>query len=232
MGRLVQNQGARFAAQGVQHAPAPTLPGGQKPLEREAVGRQTADAEQRGHHRWAGDGNDADARFGRGVDQTVARVGNTRGAGVADQRHVLSRVQAVDQLRRLGRFGVVVIARQPRGYVVMREELAGVASVFRGDQIDFPQDAQRSDGDVFQIPDRRGDDVQRAGIRLPRAGVPSRHAAQRPQSRAYRKSRSIVRAETLAMMGSLRLYCESRMRAAIRSTKSAANPRASRASRE
>jgi len=47
----------------------------------------------------------------------------------------------------------------------------------------------------------------------------------RPQSRAYRKSRSMVREEILAMTGSRRLYCEAWIRrATARTNFSSKNP--------
>src|SRR5687768_17650882 len=45
----------------------------------------------------------------------------------------------------------------------MIEELAGMTSVFAGDQIDFAQHAQGPLSDVFQIPDWSRDQIERAG---------------------------------------------------------------------
>lgn len=56
----------------------------------------------------------------------------------------------------------VVIAGERRMDVEMGEELLGVAGVFRGDDRYLFQDAERPEGDVFEIADRGADDVERS----------------------------------------------------------------------
>ena len=54
----------------------------------------------------------------------------------------------------------------------MGQQLAGVASVLGGDQVHAAEDAQGAQGDVLEVADGRGDDVQRAAI-IPPALLPA-----------------------------------------------------------
>ncbi len=64
-----------------------------------------------------------------------------------------------------------VITRQPRFDAKMTEQLARMARIFGSNQADAVQNAQRAQGDVFQIANRRRDDVQVACIRPSLPGV-------------------------------------------------------------
>ena len=55
---------------------------------------------------------------------------------------------------------VVVIGRQRRRDAVMVEQLAGDAGVLAGDQVGAGQHLQRPHGDVAQVADRGGDQMQ------------------------------------------------------------------------
>jgi hypothetical protein len=44
--------------------------------------------------------------------------------------------------------------------LMMCEKTAGLARIFGGNQIDFPQCIERSDGNVFAIANRGGDHIQ------------------------------------------------------------------------
>ena len=45
----------------------------------------------------------------------------------------------------------------------MREQFPRAPRILRGNQLDFPQDSQRTKGNVLQITDRRTDEIQRSG---------------------------------------------------------------------
>jgi hypothetical protein len=47
----------------------------------------------------------------------------------------------------------------------MAEELAGLAGVFAGDAVDGTKDAEGAQGDVFQVADGCGDEVEAGGER-------------------------------------------------------------------
>ena len=59
-------------------------------------------------------------------------------------------------------FVVLVVADERFANFVVVEKLLGVARVFAGDLVDFLEDAQGPQGDVFEIADGRANEVQAA----------------------------------------------------------------------
>ena len=45
----------------------------------------------------------------------------------------------------------------------MAEQLGGLAGVFAGDAVDGAEDAEGAEGDVFEVADGRGDEVEAGG---------------------------------------------------------------------
>ena len=60
-------------------------------------------------------------------------------------------------------FIVLVKAEPPCRNVVVITELESLASVFGGNKIDGLQNTNGPVGDVLEIADRRGDEIERAG---------------------------------------------------------------------
>ena len=55
-----------------------------------------------------------------------------------------------------------VVADERRADAEVAQELPGVAGVFRGDEVHLFQHPEGPQGDVLQVADGRGDDVERA----------------------------------------------------------------------
>jgi len=65
---------------------------------------------------------------------------------------------------------VHVVADGGRADAEVAEEFGGLAGVFAGDAVDRAQDAERAEGDVFEVADGRGDEVEAGGERFFRRG--------------------------------------------------------------
>ncbi len=100
---------------------------------------------------------------GRG-DQTHAGVGDTRQPGVGDERHVTARTQQLEHVGGLLGFVVGEEARRGRVDVVAREQLAGAAGVFGGDQLDGAQRVEHARRNVVEVADGCGAHVEHGGI--------------------------------------------------------------------
>ena len=94
-------------------------------------------------------------------DQPVSRVGDAGHAGIGDQRDLRAAFEVHDQLGGPGHLVVLVIADGARLDAVVAEQLLGLARVLAGDQVDFFEHAQGAQGDVLEIADGRGDEVER-----------------------------------------------------------------------
>jgi len=84
---------------------------------------------------------------------------------------------------------VLVIADRFGADSEMVQELPRVARVFAGDQVNFAQHTQRALSDVFQIPNRCGDDVKRTRHPGGHCGIASKtnkSPALRRQRRGFR----------------------------------------------
>src|SRR6266403_266384 len=98
-------------------------------------------------------------------NEAVARVGHERRPRVAHQRDLCALLKRHDQFRRAGQLIVFVVADERFVNVVVSEELQRVARVLAGNFIDFLEDAQRAQRDVFEIADRRTDKIKAAAVR-------------------------------------------------------------------
>src|SRR3984957_6894938 len=138
-----------------------TAPRRKKSVEAEGIGGQSACHEchqecrrSRYRHNWH-------ALLNRQRDQAISWIGNSRHARVRDQRDARALLYRFYWFRRLPRLMVFVIARRPRGDRKMVEQLLRLPRIFAGDQVNFFQYAQRPQRNVFEIPDRRSDQIQR-----------------------------------------------------------------------
>ena len=136
---------------------------GRKPRKQKAwVGRPEATSAVM-TRRGAGHGHHLVAGRQRVADQRKAGIGDAGRARVGDQRHV-ALGQAIDQPAAAGGRGELVEAGQRGVDVVGTEEGARDARVLGGDQRHLFEDAQGAQGDVFEIADGRGHDVQRPHV--------------------------------------------------------------------
>ena len=71
--------------------------------------------------------------------------------------------QPADQIFGPPRLAVLVVGDEGRGDLEVGQEGAGVPGVFRRHQVGFAEEAQGAQGDVFQVADGRGDDVEGSG---------------------------------------------------------------------
>ena len=96
-------------------------------------------------------------------DEARARVRDAGRTGVGDERDLLAPSYAGDQPRCLTDLVVLPEAHEGLLYLVVREQLGCPPRVFRGDQIDGLQRAQRPEREVFEVANRRGDNKQGPG---------------------------------------------------------------------
>ncbi len=98
-------------------------------------------------------------------DQPESGVGNSGHAGVGYKRDPRAAFEIDHQLRCFRHFVVLVVTDGAGRDPVMIEKLLGLARVFTGDQVDAFQHAQGAQGDVLEVADGRGNEVERwAGI--------------------------------------------------------------------
>jgi hypothetical protein len=98
-------------------------------------------------------------RHGR-AHQAVSGIGDQRHAGVGYQGHALAGGERAQDPR----FGQVLrgvaVGDGGRGYSIVAGELGEHARVLADDHVGRAQDVKRAQGDVTQIADRRGDNMQ------------------------------------------------------------------------
>jgi putative FmdB family regulatory protein len=95
-------------------------------------------------------------------DQAMSGIGDQRHSRVADQRDFCAPFERDEQFRCPGEFVMLVVADQGLADFVVTEEFLCVPGVFAGDLVDLFQNAQRAKSDVFEIADRRANQVQAA----------------------------------------------------------------------
>src|SRR5262245_11584482 len=132
----------------------------QKSLEQKPVGGKPAEREGCEYRRGSRQCRHARARGTRFAHELVTGVGHERRPCVRDQRDGGAIGEPGDELRsRLG--GVMlVIGGERGGDAVTVEEFAGDARVLAGNEVGGGEHLQRSHGDVAQIADRRGDQIE------------------------------------------------------------------------
>ena len=162
-GGFVEDQGSRDCPQFCQTSGP--LPGfvRQEAREVEGFGRQSA-GRQTGHQR-AGSGNGlypkpCGQNFGH---DAFSRIADSRRSGVGHQGHGLATAQSVEDLRAASGLIETEIADHLFSKPEVGQQLAGVPGVFGGDHRALPKHPQRPEGDVLQVSDGCGHQVQRSG---------------------------------------------------------------------
>src|SRR5207237_10593195 len=129
----------------------------------ERLDRQTTRDQRRNERRRSRNRNGCNAAFDGQREQAESRIGNSRRPGIADYRDPRSRSKLLDEFRRPRGLIVLVIAGRTRGYSVMIEQLLRLTGVLAGDEINLLQHSNGAQGDVFEIADRRGNEVEARG---------------------------------------------------------------------
>src|SRR5947209_7280985 len=99
------------------------------------------------------------------MHEPVAGVGDQRHTGVRDQGTRVACEEAGAKLLRAIELVVVVIADLRRLDAVVVEQFPGLARIFAGDPVHLPEDAYGPIRYVFQVPDRRSNNVEDAAHR-------------------------------------------------------------------
>jgi hypothetical protein len=148
--------------------------GRQKAGEQEGVVGQAGTDKGCQRRRGAGNGDDTVAGLDRRLRQTVAGIGDQRSPGIGDQRHGLALFECREQpwASLVGIVFVVGVGAVLDAVAI--EQDAGDAGVLAGEHIGASQGFQRAQGNIAEISDRRGDEIE---PRLLRAGG-NRHVVQ------------------------------------------------------
>src|SRR5690606_33001460 len=136
---------------------------GREVLEGEAVGRQAGGGDGREQRRGAGNREDRNVLGEGELHEDEGRVRVPGRARVADERAGLAVAQA-QQVARGDRLRVeVVVGLERLAEAVVVERRARVARVLRQDAVAGPQYAHGAEGDVLEVADGRGDEVEAGG---------------------------------------------------------------------
>ncbi len=163
MAGLVENQGPWLAGQLRQAGPAGGRFWWQEAFKAKPVAGQPGRRQRSDGGAGAGDWMHGQAGVARRRHQPVTRIADQRRAGVADQGNRRTVAQPRQQGAGLGQFVVFVQGQHRRVDTVMVQQHARAAGVLAGNDIDLGQHRQRALGNIGQIADRRGHDVQGAG---------------------------------------------------------------------
>ena len=94
-------------------------------------------------------------------DEPKTWIGNPRHPRVCDQSDARARLHLLHQLGRARHFVVFVVADGAGRDRVVIEQFLRLPRVFASDDIHFLQNAESAQGDVFEIADRRADQIER-----------------------------------------------------------------------
>ena len=165
-----QHHAARLARQHLHCSGAFGLLDGQEPCKHKtplfgAVGHGPCGTEGRGDAAGSWQRHRAQPCLAHGLGQPGAGVAHAGRACVAHIRHTLPLLQPLHHL--LGRLGFVVLVHGQqlvRAFIdaIGPQQRLGVARVLAGHRVCELQYVQRAQGDVGQVADGRGDDVQGA----------------------------------------------------------------------
>ncbi len=132
-------------------------------MEGEAFGVEAAGDEGAERGVGSGDGVDGDAGGDGFGGDGGAGVGDAGHAGVGDDGDAAAGFEGFDELAGAGVFVVRVVADGGRADAEVVEQLGGLAGVFAGDAVDGAKDAEGAEGDVFEVADGGGDEVEAGG---------------------------------------------------------------------
>ena len=111
----------------------------------------------------AGDGEDGDAGCNGGCGDLASGVGDAGRARVADDGDARAGVESGDKLRGAAGLVVLVVADGGGTDLEVVEELLGLARVLASNFVYRAQYTQSAQGDVFEVADGRGDEIEAGG---------------------------------------------------------------------
>jgi hypothetical protein len=114
----------------------------------------------------AGDHRDRQALSDAAAHECEARITDAGRAGVADERHVTTLREQIDDA--VARLAFVVLVERDLRLVNLKalEQLAGVARILGGDEVNRAQRVECAGADVAQIADGGGDQVEHGGFQI------------------------------------------------------------------
>ena len=133
--RFEEHQRARLRREGSQRRTPLALARGQEALEAEALGRQPRDRERAGDRRRPGNRVHLEARARGALHQLQSRIGQERGARIADQRDGFTGREPGEELRGALRLVVLVQRHQGLGDADGAEEHTRVTRVLGGNHV-------------------------------------------------------------------------------------------------
>ena len=157
--RLVENHRPRLCGQEGQLR-LPALFYGKESFETEPVAGKTRIDQRRYECRGSGQRLDLDARLHTGADEKESRIGDAGRTRIADQGDGLAVEDPLFHALHFFVFVELVVRFHPCLDVVVLEQDGTGPRVFGQDEVGFLQDADSPQRDVFQIADRRGNDIE------------------------------------------------------------------------
>ena len=85
----------------------------------------------------------------------TARITDSRQAGIADTDQIMPRQQIINELRPFLQLVVLMIAREPRMDIKVREQLPGMACILGGNKLHFTKHPHSPIGHILQVADWR-----------------------------------------------------------------------------
>ena len=164
--RLVEDEGAVFDAEAFEGALAFAGTSGKEAEKDELVVRKAGGGEGGEERCRTGNGDDRDAMANGESDQAMAGIGDEGHASITDQCDGGTSFHGEHEFGSAGEFVVLVVADERLMDLEMIQEFEGVAGVFAGDLLDFFENAQGAEGDVFEVADGSGDQIEAATRRV------------------------------------------------------------------
>ena len=132
----------------------------QETEEPEIVRMQSRTYERRKHGRRTRDWGNRNILVECGAHERIGRIGDARSSRVRDDRAGKAFFERIEDFYNLGRAGMRMVGQERFFNFVMPEEDSRGPSVFAGDEIDLLEDSDGAVGDIFEVADRRGDEVE------------------------------------------------------------------------
>jgi len=160
---LVEHERRPLPGQPLEDAAARTRAGRQEADEEKTVGREAGDRQGQGRGARAGHRHDRQAFLPGVAHEAIARVGDSRRAGIGDEGDVAAGPQGAEDPLPLPPLVLLEVGGRGGCDGVGAQENAGPACVLAGHEGGLAQHAQGAQGEVLQVADRRRDDEERAG---------------------------------------------------------------------
>ena len=160
--RFVENHGALFDAEVFEGAAAFATARGKKSHKKKFLVRQAGGGKRGEQRRRAGNRHDGNVVANGQGDEAMTGVTDQGHARIADESDGRAVFHGQDEFGGAGELVVFVIADQGLVNVVVIQKLQGVARIFAGDVVHLLEDAEGAEGDVLQVADGRGYQIEAA----------------------------------------------------------------------